>query len=135
VNPAENPYAVGPDGPVYLTTAEVAARFRTAPSSVRDWRSKGIGPLGIRFGRAVLYPLPEVEEWERRQTEAAKREQRRRARPLEDVSLPARGAAAGRGGAGTPAAGAPRPVAGAALSSGRRRVQSGAGRDSSIPKP
>jgi hypothetical protein len=72
-------YATGPDGPVYLTTKELAERFRTAPSSIRDWRSRGIGPLGIRFGRNVLYPLPEVEAYERREYEAAKRQHRRKA--------------------------------------------------------
>jgi hypothetical protein len=72
-------YATGPDGPLYLTTKELAERFRTAPSSIRDWRSKGFGPLGIRFGRNVLYPLPEVEKWEQRQYEAAQRQHRRNA--------------------------------------------------------
>lgn len=69
-------YAVGPDGPVYLTTEEVADRFRTSPSTVRSWRHEGRGPLGVKFGRHVLYPLPEVEAWERKQLEAAKRQHR-----------------------------------------------------------
>ena len=48
-----------------LTTAEVAARFRTAPGTVRYWRHTGFGPKGIRVGRRVLYPLAEIERWER----------------------------------------------------------------------
>lgn len=70
---------VGPDGPLYLTTREVAARFRTSPSSVRDWRSNGKGPLGVKFGREVLYPLPEVEAWEQKHYAEARAEQDRNA--------------------------------------------------------
>lgn len=69
----------GEDGPVYLTTREVAQRFRTAPSTVNEWRQKGTGPLGIRFGKKVLYPLPEVEAYEQRLIEAARRQQRQNA--------------------------------------------------------
>lgn len=60
----------GPDGPLYLTTAEVADRFRTCQSTVRDWRHRGVGPKGTRFGGQVLYALPDVEAWERAQIEA-----------------------------------------------------------------
>lgn len=70
-------YAVGPDGPLYLTTEEIAQRFRMTASGVRQWRHEGRGPLGVRFGKHVLYPLPEVEAWEQRQIEAAKREHER----------------------------------------------------------
>ncbi len=38
-----------------LTTEEVAQRFRTSPSTVRYWRSLGVGPQGVRVGRRVLY--------------------------------------------------------------------------------
>jgi hypothetical protein len=83
----------GPDGPVYLTTEELAARHRTSPSSVRDWRSRGDGPLGFRFGRRVLYPLPEIERWEQQLLADAERDQRRRANPMTAVSELPRGAA------------------------------------------
>lgn len=67
----ENPYPVGPEGPIYLTTQEVADRFRVSQSSVRSWRQRGEGPLGVSFGSRVLYPLPAVEAWEQEQLEAA----------------------------------------------------------------
>lgn len=39
----------------YLTTAEVADRYRTAASTVRYWRHMGYGPRGMKVGRRVLY--------------------------------------------------------------------------------
>ncbi|GAB2782546.1 helix-turn-helix domain-containing protein [Streptomyces daliensis] len=49
----------------YLTTAEVAARYRTAASMVRYWRHIGYGPKGMKVGRRVLYPEDSVEEFAR----------------------------------------------------------------------
>ncbi|MFI7618040.1 helix-turn-helix transcriptional regulator [Nonomuraea terrae] len=49
----------------FLTTAEVAARFRTSPSTVRYWRHIGAGPRGTKFGTKVLYRESEVQRWER----------------------------------------------------------------------
>jgi hypothetical protein len=53
--------------PVYLTTEELAHRWRTAGSSIRDMRSRGIGPVGVKFGKKVLYDLAEVERYEAQQ--------------------------------------------------------------------
>ncbi|MGQ0842535.1 MAG: helix-turn-helix transcriptional regulator [Sporichthyaceae bacterium] len=50
---------------LYLTTREVAERFRTAESTVRYWRSIDYGPAGVRVGRRVLYRASDVEAWER----------------------------------------------------------------------
>lgn len=49
----------------FLTTAEVAARYRISPSTVRYWRHAGVGPRGIKFGRRVLYRESELARWER----------------------------------------------------------------------
>lgn len=49
---------------VYLTTAEVAERFRTADSTVRFWRLVGKGPPSIKIGRRVLYPVDGVRAYE-----------------------------------------------------------------------
>jgi len=49
----------------YLTTAEVAERFRTVDATVRYWRMKGYGPKGVRVGRRVLYPTDNVDAFER----------------------------------------------------------------------
>ncbi|MGK5448046.1 helix-turn-helix transcriptional regulator [Streptomyces radiopugnans] len=44
----------------YLTTAEVAERYRTAESTVRYWRQVGKGPRGIKIGKRVLYSEAEL---------------------------------------------------------------------------
>ncbi|PKV95899.1 hypothetical protein ATK30_6832 [Amycolatopsis echigonensis] len=52
------------DRPEYLVTEELAARFRTADSTIRYWRMIGYGPRGVKVGRRVLYSLAEVEKFE-----------------------------------------------------------------------
>ncbi|MFJ2701579.1 helix-turn-helix transcriptional regulator [Streptomyces sp. NPDC087428] len=52
-------------GSEYLTTADIAARYRTAASTVRYWRHIGYGPKGIKVGRRVLYSPTEIERFER----------------------------------------------------------------------
>ena len=49
----------------WLTTAEVAHRFRTSESTVRYWRMIGYGPAGRKFGRRVLYRESAIERWEK----------------------------------------------------------------------
>jgi DNA-binding transcriptional MerR regulator len=51
----------------YLTTAEVAERYRTAPSTIRYWRHIGYGPPGTKIGRRVLYRESELARWESKQ--------------------------------------------------------------------
>lgn len=48
----------------YFTTAEVATRYRTAPSTVRYWRHIGYGPKGAKVGRRFLYPAALIEEFD-----------------------------------------------------------------------
>lgn len=48
----------------YLTTAEVAARYRTAQGTVRYWRHIGYGPKGVKVGRRVLYAESEVRRFD-----------------------------------------------------------------------
>lgn len=49
----------------YLTTEDVAARYRTAPSTIRYWRHIGYGPKGIKVGRRVLYSPAEIDRFEK----------------------------------------------------------------------
>ncbi|GAA5119063.1 helix-turn-helix domain-containing protein [Haloechinothrix salitolerans] len=53
----------------YLTTDEVAERYRTAASTVRYWRMVGYGPKGVRVGRRILYPIAECDEFDRKLAE------------------------------------------------------------------
>ena len=55
--------------PRYLTTDEVAERFRTSPATVRYWVHVGYGPASIKVGRRRLYPVAEVESFEARQSD------------------------------------------------------------------
>ncbi|MGW3724175.1 helix-turn-helix domain-containing protein [Streptomyces sp. NPDC000851] len=48
----------------YLTTAEVAAHYRTVPGTVRYWRHVGYGPKGTKVGRRYLYPATAVQEFD-----------------------------------------------------------------------
>ncbi|WP_405850022.1 helix-turn-helix domain-containing protein [Streptomyces niveus] len=49
----------------FLTTDEVAVRYRTAASTVRYWRQIGKGPRAIKIGRRVLYPEADLLRYER----------------------------------------------------------------------
>lgn len=48
----------------HLTTEELAERLGMAPETLRDWRKYGRGPSYIKEGRAIRYPLAEIEAWE-----------------------------------------------------------------------
>jgi hypothetical protein len=48
----------------YLTTAEVAARFRRPEATVRWWRYIGYGPESVKVGKSALYPVEAVEAFE-----------------------------------------------------------------------
>ncbi|MEV6651201.1 helix-turn-helix domain-containing protein [Streptomyces sp. NPDC051219] len=50
--------------PKFLTTDEVADRYRTAASTVRYWRYVGYGPRGRKVGRRVLYDVAELDRWD-----------------------------------------------------------------------
>ena len=64
----------------YMTTAEVAERFRRPEATVRWWRYIGYGPESIKVGRSALYPVEAVEAFEAQQrAEAAEKASRRTA--------------------------------------------------------
>jgi DNA-binding transcriptional MerR regulator len=55
----------------YLTTEEVARRYRTSPGTVRYWRHIGYIPSGVKRGRRVLYDPDALDRWDAEQAEAA----------------------------------------------------------------
>lgn len=53
--------------PVYMTAAELAARWKTSEAALANRRSRGVGPRFIRLGRKhgpIRYPLSEVVRFE-----------------------------------------------------------------------
>lgn len=55
----------------YLTTEEVAQRYRTTPPTVRYWRHVGKGPKSWKAGRRVLYAERDLVAWENEQLAGA----------------------------------------------------------------
>ncbi|MFI9610357.1 helix-turn-helix domain-containing protein [Streptomyces sp. NPDC052023] len=55
----------------YLTTDEVAQRYRTAPSTVRYWKHIGYIPGAIKRGRRTLYSVAVLDAWDAEQTGGA----------------------------------------------------------------
>src|SRR3546814_11694726 len=57
--------AVVPDSK-FLTPDEVAERYRGGISvgTLRNWRAMRLGPSFVKIGKAVLYPLDELDTWD-----------------------------------------------------------------------
>jgi hypothetical protein len=54
-------------GPRFLTLEEVVERYRgqVSKGALRNWRTMRIGPSFIKIGKAILYPLEELDRWDR----------------------------------------------------------------------
>jgi len=54
------------DAVKFLTPAEVAERYRGEISvgTLRNWRSMRVGPTFVKIGKAVLYPIAELDAWD-----------------------------------------------------------------------
>lgn len=52
----------------FLTIEEVSERSRAAISvgTLRNWRAMQIGPPYVKIGKAVLYPINELDPWDRK---------------------------------------------------------------------
>lgn len=52
----------------FLTTDEVSARYRGEVSvgTLENWRAQRLGPPFVKIGKAVLYPIDELDAWDRR---------------------------------------------------------------------
>lgn len=49
----------------YLTSKEVADRWRLSDQTLANWRHAGKGPPFIRVGSRVLYPIEGINAWEK----------------------------------------------------------------------
>jgi hypothetical protein len=52
---------------MFLTLDEVVERYRgqISEGTLRNWRSMRVGPSFLKVGKAVLYPLEELDRWDR----------------------------------------------------------------------
>jgi hypothetical protein len=52
----------------YLTADEVSQRYRgeISPGTLRNWRAMRIGPSYVKVGKGVLYPVAELDAWDRK---------------------------------------------------------------------
>ena len=51
--------------PTFLTSKEVADRWRLSDQTLANWRSAGKGPPFIRVGSRVLYPVEGIHAFEK----------------------------------------------------------------------
>jgi len=51
--------------PMNLLPKEAADRLRVSVGTLANWRVSGEGPRFVKFGRRVLYPVPELEAFEK----------------------------------------------------------------------
>ena len=49
----------------FLTSKEVADRWRLSDQTLANWRSAGKGPPFIRVGSRVLYPIEGIHAYEK----------------------------------------------------------------------
>jgi hypothetical protein len=54
------------DAVKFLTPEEVAERYRREVSigTLRNWRSMRVGPGFVKIGKAVLYPVADLDAWD-----------------------------------------------------------------------
>jgi hypothetical protein len=52
----------------FLTPEEVSAPYRgeVTVGTLRNWRTMRIGPANLKIGKAVLYPVDELDAWDRK---------------------------------------------------------------------
>lgn len=62
----------------FLTAEEVAARYRGEVSvgTLRNWRAMRIGPTFMKIGKAVLYPVDELNAWDEKNLVACRASRR-----------------------------------------------------------
>ncbi len=50
----------------FLTPEEVTERYRGGVSvgTLRNWRAMRVGPTFVKIGKAVLYPVSELDAWD-----------------------------------------------------------------------
>ena len=54
----------------FLTAQDVSERYRgeITVGTLRNWRAMRIGPAFVKIGKAVLYPVDELDAWDKQNT-------------------------------------------------------------------
>jgi hypothetical protein len=54
--------------PKFLTPEEVSERYRGEISvgTLRNWRAMRTGPAFVKIGKAVLYPVEQLDAWDQK---------------------------------------------------------------------
>lgn len=55
----------------FLTPAALSNRWQVAEKTLCNWRVAGDGPIHLRIGGRIRYPLEEVEKYEKKLIQAA----------------------------------------------------------------
>jgi hypothetical protein len=52
----------------FLTAQEVSERYRgeITVGTLRNWRAMRVGPAFVKIGKAVLYPVDELDAWDQK---------------------------------------------------------------------
>lgn len=52
----------------FLTADEVVERYRgeVSAGTLRNWRAQRVGPPFVKIGKAVLYPVESLDEWDKK---------------------------------------------------------------------
>lgn len=45
--------------------------YKVSIKTVQDWRLRGCGPVGVKFGRHVRYNVTDIEAWEQQRRQQA----------------------------------------------------------------
>jgi hypothetical protein len=50
----------------FLTAEEVSERYRgeITVGTLRNWRAMRVGPAFVKIGKAVLYPVDQLDAWD-----------------------------------------------------------------------
>lgn len=52
------------DTPHWHTNEDLAKRYQVPLKTVLDWRHRGVGPRGVKFGKHVRYSEADCRAWE-----------------------------------------------------------------------
>jgi hypothetical protein len=71
----------------FLTAQEVSERYRgeITVGTLRNWRAMRIGPAFVKIGKAVLYPVDELDAWDKQNMVVCRTSRSSHVNPREQV--------------------------------------------------